>query len=234
MTISHPRYEMTGAPVSRNLDSVIVLAQGPSVSGRVIDAAGRPVKGARASFGYDRFAPTIPTATTNERGEFMLENCARGPSIVTVLADGFAPQTGDVRVEEHTRPVEIQLTEPGSVLRCKVVDIAGKPVAGAFFGADTWRGHRSLGFHVTTDNNGRFEWKSAPKDVVLYDAGKRGYMSSRHVPLTAEDRDHIITLHPELMITGRVTDAADRPAAAQVPPDPGSKEARSRIGPTGL
>ena len=46
-----------------------------------------------------------------------------------------------------------------------------------------------------------------PKDVVLYDAGKLGYMSSRQVPLTAEDREHVITLYPELVITGRVTDA---------------------------
>jgi len=151
VTISHPRYEMNGAPASRNLESVIVLAKGPSVTGRVIDAAGRPVEGARASFGYDRFAPTLPTVTTNERGEFTLENCARGPSIVTVQAAGFAPQIGDVRVEVHTRPVEIRLTEPGSVLRGKVVDIAGKPVAGAFFAADTWRGHRSLHFRANSD-----------------------------------------------------------------------------------
>ncbi len=60
VTISHPRYEMNGAPVSRNLDSVIVLAQGPSVTGRVIDAAGRPVKGARASFGHDTVWSPIP------------------------------------------------------------------------------------------------------------------------------------------------------------------------------
>ena len=34
-----------------------------------------------------------------------------------------------------------------------------------------------------------------------------GYMSSRHVPLTASDREQVVTLHPELVITGRVTDA---------------------------
>ncbi len=198
---------MTGGPASRDLDSVIVLSKAENVTGRVIDAAGRPVKGARASLGRDTFDPNHPAATTNERGEFTLENCERGPSIVTVLADGFAPQIGEVRVEEHTRPVEIRLTEPGSVLRGKVVDIEGKPVAGAFFGADTWRGHRSLRLHIITDKDGRFEWRNAPKDVVLYDAGKAGYMSSRHVPLTADDRDHIITLHPELVVTGRVTDA---------------------------
>ena len=233
VTISHPRYRMTGGPASRDLDSVIVLSKAENVTGRVIDAAGRPVKGARASLGRDTFDPNHPAATTNERGEFTLENCERGPSIVTVLADGFAPQIGEVRVEEHTRPVEIRLTEPGSVLRGKVVDIEGKPLAGAFFGADTWRGHRSLRLHIITDKDGRFEWRNAPKDVVLYDAGKAGYMSSRHVPLTADDRDHIITLHPELVVTGRVTDAqTGRPLPKfrliRV------NRARTLIGPTGL
>src|SRR5262249_7554385 len=155
VTVSHPRYRINGGPASRNLDSAIVLSKGPSLTGRVIDAAGRPVKGARASFGHDTFGPNHPTATTNERGEFTLENCERGPSIVPVQADGFAPQIVNVGVHEHTRPIEIQLTEPGSVLRGKVVDVDGKPLAGAFFGADTWRGHRSLRLHVITDKDGR-------------------------------------------------------------------------------
>ena len=113
-----------------------------------------------------------PTGTTNERGEFTLENCDRGPTIVTVQAEGFAPRIRDVRVEERTAPVSIRLTEPGSMLRGKVVDIEGKPVAGAFVGADTWRGHRSIEFRVDTDKDGRFEWRNAPKDVVLYDIFK--------------------------------------------------------------
>ena len=93
------------------------------------------------------------------------------------------------------------------MLRGKVVDIEGKPVAGAWFGADSWRGRRSIHFSVKTDKDGRFEWKNAPKDVVLYDVGKFGYMSSRHVPLTAMDREQVITIYPELVITGRVSDA---------------------------
>jgi len=183
-----------------------VLTKGPTVTGRVVDAAGLPVKGARAWIGGDNWVPNPPTGTTNERGEFILENCDRGRWFITVQAEGFAPKIGDVRVEAHTSPVEIQLTEPGSVVRGKVVDIQGQPVAAAFVGADTWRGHRLLHFRVDTDKDGRFEWKSAPKDVVLYDTGKLGYMSSRHVPLTASDREQVVTLYPELVITGRVSD----------------------------
>ena len=207
LSIDHPRYRRTGGIVSRSLDSSIVLTKGPTVTGRVVDAAGRPVNGARAILGHDTFVPNAPTGTTNDRGEFILENCDRGPSIVTVQAEGFAPRISDVRVDERTAPVEIQLTEPGSLLRGKVVDIEGRPIAGAFFGADSWRGHRSIRFQVNTDKDGRFEWKSAPSDVVIYGTGKFGFMSSRNIPLTAAADEHVITLRPELVITGRVSDA---------------------------
>ncbi len=206
LSVEHPHYRRNSGIVSRNLDSAIVLTKGLTVTGRVVDAAGRPVRGARAIIG-DSLVPNRPSGTTNERGEFTLENCDLGPTIVTVQAEGFAPRIQEVRVEDRTLPVEIRLTEPGSVLRGKVVDIEGKPVAGAWFVAGTWHGHTSIQFRVDTDQDGRFEWKSAPKDVVLYGTGKLGYMSSSPVPLTAADREQVVTLYPELVITGRVTDA---------------------------
>jgi beta-lactamase regulating signal transducer with metallopeptidase domain len=203
-----PRYQQGAGEIIASLgrDSVMILKKCLTVTGRVVDSAGRPVKGAGAFIGHDSFDPFTVTGTTNERGEFILENCAAGPKIVTVQADDFAPHVRDVRVDERTAPLEIQLMEPGSVLRCKVVDIEGKPVAGAFFGADSWRGRRSIHFTAKTDKDGRIEWRSAPNDVVLYHTGKIGYMSSRHVPLTATGREQVITIYPELVITGRVTD----------------------------
>ena len=104
-------------------------------------------------------------------------------------------------------PVVITLAEPGSLLRVKVVDIQGEPIAGAFFEADTWRTHRSIHFRTETGPDGRVEWRSVPKDEVLYDIGKSEYMSIRHVALTASEREQTVILHPKLVISGRVTDA---------------------------
>ena len=75
-------------------------------------------------------------------------------------------------------------------------------------GSDTWRGHRSIRFRVVTDKDGRFEWKNAPKDEVLYDIFKGDYMRRRLIPLPATGREQTVILYPELVITGRVTDAA--------------------------
>src|SRR5262249_20830024 len=145
--VEHPHHLPKGARVSHDLNSVTVLKKGLTVTGRIVDAAGRPVRGARVLFGPRRGGtPGPPRGTTNERGEFTLENCEPGPSIITVQAEGLGPRIEEVRVEEKTAPVEIRMTEPGSILRVKVVDIRGKPIAGAFVGADSWRGHETVQF----------------------------------------------------------------------------------------
>jgi beta-lactamase regulating signal transducer with metallopeptidase domain/thiol-disulfide isomerase/thioredoxin/protocatechuate 3,4-dioxygenase beta subunit len=207
LQVEHPRFRRGGGDVSRNLDSVIVLTKGLTVTGRVVDAANRPVVKARVFMGRDYFLPDASIGTTNERGEFTLENCNAGATIVTVQAEGFAPQIRDVLVDERTAPVVVTLSEPGGTIRGKVIDIEGKPIVGAFFGLESWRGHRSFELRLRTDKDGRFEWRSAPRDAVVFGAFKSGYMSSGHVPLMASDREQVITLHPELVITGRVTDA---------------------------
>ena len=88
-------------------------------------------------------------------------------------------------------------------------------------------------FPGSTDREGRFVWRSAPSDVVALRVGKFGYMSSETVPLTASDRSSVITLYPELVISGRVTDARDRPAGAEDPRDPGAGNPRARKRPIG-
>ena len=55
VNIEHPRYQKGGGILSRDLGSVSILTKGLTVTGRVADAAGRPVKDARAFMGYDMF-----------------------------------------------------------------------------------------------------------------------------------------------------------------------------------
>ena len=203
---THPHFRKSDVVASRNLDSVTILKKGLSVSGRVVDAAGRPVPRATAVLG-DIWGSNRPSATTDEQGRFTVENCDAGPSVITVQAEGYAPRIQDVRVNARTAPVEFQLLEPGVLLRCRVVDVKGNPVAGAMVYADSWRGHRSIRFQTATDAQGRFEWQSAPKDVVHYTISKHGMMSPRDAPLVASEREQTFVLYPELVITGRVTDA---------------------------
>ena len=66
---THPHFRQSDIVASRNLDSVTILKKGLSVSGRVVDAAGRPVPRATAVLG-DTWGPNRPSATTDEHGRF--------------------------------------------------------------------------------------------------------------------------------------------------------------------
>ncbi len=178
------------------------------MTGRVVDAAGRPVKGARAQLGDVPSRPPSRSARRTIAATFTLENCEAGPTIVTVQAEGFAPQIHDVRVEGKTEPVVVTLSEPGGdpprpgrrrrgqagrrrLRRRRHLARAAVALA---------PGHHRRGWPIRVA-------QARPVTSCVYDAFKRGYMSSRQVPLTASDREQVITLHPELVITGRVTDA---------------------------
>jgi thiol-disulfide isomerase/thioredoxin len=185
---------------------VIMLKKGFSGKGQVVDAAGRPVQGAKAVIGRSYWDARLPTATTDARGEFVLERCAEGSTVVTVQAEGLAPQLREVRVDERLGHLVFRL-EHGEGLRLRVIDVQGKPVAGAFVFGQTWRRYNTLALRGETDADGRFEWRSAPQDVVLYDIGRPGLMPRRNLPLIASEREQVITLNPRLVIAGRVTDA---------------------------
>jgi hypothetical protein len=204
---THPHYRSSHIVLTRNLDDVVRLSKGLTVTGRVINAIGRPVKGAKVVIGHSVWESKQPDSVTDDDGQFTLENCTFGPEIVTVQADGFSPHIHDVQVAEPTPPLIIKLSEPAHLLRARFVDVHGKPIAGVRIGAGTWRSHRSIRFDATTNEDGRFQWPSAPEDVVHYYTGKGDYMRYSNLPLKASDGEQTIVLYPKLTLNGRVTDA---------------------------
>ncbi len=216
MSVNHPRHRPGNAIVSRNLDSVTVLTKGLTVTGRVVDGAGRPVKGASAVIGHDTWGGSgPPKGTTNEQGEFTLENCDAGPTIVTVQAEGFAPSSATSRSRSGPRPLSSGWRSRDQRFASKSSTSRASQSPELISVADTWRTHRSIHFRAETGPDGRVEWRSAPKDEVLYDIGNSTYMWSREVPLTASEREQTVILHPKLVISGRVTDAeTGRPVPA--------------------
>jgi protocatechuate 3,4-dioxygenase beta subunit len=190
-----------------NNNNVLVLKQGPTVTGRVVDADGKPVPFATVRAGRDSFGTSDPETQTDRDGRFTLKNCQPGDSAVTVQADGFAPQFQRIAIAGQNEPLEFKL-EKGHVFRARIVDVDGQPIAGAFVSPDTWRGLRTVQQRMTTDQDGRVEWRSAPPDAVEYSIGKTGYMSLRNKLLSPGEEEQVVTMNPELVITGRVTDAA--------------------------
>jgi beta-lactamase regulating signal transducer with metallopeptidase domain/protocatechuate 3,4-dioxygenase beta subunit len=207
--VRHPDYRRDPGASGGGREWRTILAQGATVKGRVVDGSGKPVKGAQVDTGPAWLQDERKPVATDELGEYTLRNCEAGPAIVTAQAEGFAPEFREVTVPNRG-VVEAPVIRLGksSTLRVRVVDRAGKPVAGAYFGADTWRGHQwSLRVRIQTDAAGRIAWTSAPSDEVLFDIWKVGYMRRRHLPLKASNTEQVVTLDPELVISGSVTDA---------------------------
>jgi beta-lactamase regulating signal transducer with metallopeptidase domain/peroxiredoxin len=202
----HPDFMKGGLQVSLGKENVLTLKQGLQVQGKILDASGKPIKGAAVRLGFDRFGTDLPSGSTNDQGEFTLKNCQAGKSLVTAQADGFAPTLQEVSVSEETPLLTLQLEAP-SHLEVEVVDLAGEPISGAMVATDTWRGYRSLEFREDTNDQGLVSWKSAPADTILCDIMKSGYMAARHTPIAPKDGKKRVVLQPVLQVSGKVTDA---------------------------
>ena len=81
-----------------------------------------------------------------------------------------------MKVSTAVPQVEITLGRPHT-FKGRVVDPAGKPIAGAFVDPDVWKGvYRCLGAYLWTDADGRFRWDDAPDDELTVNVSKQGYV----------------------------------------------------------
>ena len=206
--IRHPGYLPTLGEVAGGPEVRSVLVRGVTVRGTVVDVDGTPIRGARVVLGRGLADVQVTSATADAAGGFELLGCPVGPTLATVQQDSFAPQVREVRVEpgDATPPVDFRL-EPGSTLRIRVVDPAGRPIPGATCAVDSYRGSRSLSHREKADADGRIVWRGgAPPDAIdlgIYAAGHQ----RRDVFLTAGPEEQVVTLAPELVVSGRVNDA---------------------------
>ena len=218
--LSHPDYisdshyyQTPAPPVTKLMDmtGVMVMKKGVTVEGTITDPDGAAVAGAIVAQGGDRFGRDYPKTTTDNNGRYRF-HCNPGPMVLTVVAQGWAPDLRQFNVQAELGPVDFRLRK-GRTLRVRVVDEEGNGLPGVSIAPDTWRTHRTLiglGVPRETDAEGIWIWDWAPDDAALYGIFKRGYMSLRKHSLTARDEECVITLRRPLEITGRVVDAESK------------------------
>ena len=133
-----------------------------TLSGRVIDAAGRPVVGATVLpyFVHDRPVPSLLSATTDANGRFKLDNVGvnkwPGGKPVTTSFDVRHPDYPATRGEAAALPADVVVTLRAGCLVTGTVadDVAGQPAAGVVISArrvDEWGES-----FVATDATGKF------------------------------------------------------------------------------
>lgn len=190
----------------RRMIGVMVMTRGVPLVGRVLDWQGRPIAGADVSQS-SRWRRPYATIRTRTDGSFEFPHTRLGEAIITVQAEGCAPDLKAIMVREEMAPVEFSLGPPQTI-RARVVDANGKPISGASVSVGKWRGYSySIKWNSETGADGCFEWKQAPKDEVLFYIGKQGYVSAYEVPLSAGLDQHVIVLYPPLRVRGYVLDA---------------------------
>ncbi|MBP87518.1 MAG: hypothetical protein CMJ64_12470 [Planctomycetaceae bacterium] len=107
-----------------------------------------------------------PTARTDDKGRFRFDAVSLDEYVLTVEADGYAPQHRHVKVGPQPELYEFSL-KPGRLVRGRVVDSQGKPISGVCVVLNRW--------HCHTDRRGYYHWSAeAPlAEQVAVKAHKR-------------------------------------------------------------
>ena len=92
-----------------------------------------------------------PVRETDARGGFEFKSVKLAEYVLTVEADGYAPQWRHINIDSDpkARSQEFRL-KAGRSVRGRVVDQTGKPVGGACVVLDAW--------HMHADPDGFFDW----------------------------------------------------------------------------
>ena len=111
-------------------------------------------------------AHQYPTQETDSQGRYRFDSVKLGEYVLTVEADGYAPQYRHLKVESKDEPQDFHM-KAGRKISNRVVDTEGKPMAGACVVLDNWHSH--------TDPDGFFHWSvEAPlPEKVTYRINKR-------------------------------------------------------------
>ena len=98
---------------------------------------------------------------TDAQGRFRFDSVKLGEYVLTVEADGYAPQSRNAKTGPGAKPQEFRL-KPGRKVLSRVVDNTGRPVAGTCVVLNRW--------HTHTDPKGFFHWAVAaplPEQVEI-------------------------------------------------------------------
>lgn len=193
------------------------LKSGFRLEGVVRDPSGKPVAGALVIRGDDPYGQWgSQEVVTDDQGHYRLPALPSGKLTVTVVAKGWGPLMVEFNLDRDGNKLNFELG-PGRPLNLKIVEPSGKPVSKCYVSVQEWRGKKSLynyshpnvinsGIPRRANDQGIYTWDWAPGDAVKYQIGTPGFIYQQ-VELTATGDQQMITLQPEIKISGTVTDA---------------------------
>lgn len=215
LTASREGYESSAARAEEGADVELVLRAQTFVSGVVLAAGDLPAPGVQVlARGAGRAA-----ATTGSGGEFRI--AVREPGPVTLLAHHSGFGAGELSVEAPASGLELRLSPLGAI-RARLVDAAGRPIAGGL--ATAFRaqgGPGEAGEALSTDSPSREDGAIALGGLrqgvyrVLFSA--EGFQGAERagvrVPATGDADLGDVALEAGFEISGAVLKEDGSPAA---------------------
>lgn len=147
-----------------------------TIHGKVVNAKGEPVLGVRIIAGRESYG-YMPMTWTAADGTYELGGLSVGNNVISFQNENHATHIAELRLEAgQTATLDAKLSH-GAPIRARVVDDAGKPVAGAWVTAERWNGYTTLGMRTVTDKDGTFEFAHAPEGDVEISIQQVGFGS---------------------------------------------------------
>lgn len=222
-------------------EAKLTLASGSPVSGRVVDDRGAPVAAARvrhsgASDWSQQANDRLDGVTTGADGTFRFDALPAGSVRFVATHPERAPGTSAlVTLDGKTEHTGVQIVvETGAIVRGKVVDGAGAPIASARVRLGETAGRRMIFApprQTYSSADGSFELKGVPKKqlsaVALHDSG-----SSQTVAVDTTTGDANVKLVIDIVgtISGVVVDPQGQPLeGVQVSAGPNFADNRQQL-----
>lgn len=200
------------------MDFQLEVEKHRTISGRVTDHTGKPVKDAKVSYGGSDADVDYREVLTDADGRYTLAEVDRSNNIVLVRAKGFAPEFRYVKAGSGPVAADFDL-QPGHSVGGSVVDEEGKAIEGVlicpavfndamtmYFVAGGW-GYQLFSQETTTDKEGRFTINDLPASGVFTDAVANGFARADAVSVKVDRTDNVIVLERPGCIRGTVLDA---------------------------
>ncbi|HTH46010.1 MAG TPA: carboxypeptidase regulatory-like domain-containing protein, partial [Candidatus Limnocylindria bacterium] len=202
-----------------NLTHVIKLARGYEVAGIVLGPDDKPFPGAKVKAGR-RWSDSNRDTTSGADGRFRLLNVKGELQAVTATADGYAAATKAVTPGTNVIELTLKLNQ-GGLLKGLVLDPDGQPVPQVQVSYDPqnvdyeWTQRNNVDWDGNTDEQGHFEWKSAPEGELEFSFFKEGFASRRGVKLKVGTEENVVRLSRPRKVLGVVGDYGTSQPIAQ-------------------
>lgn len=215
--------------------SVMMMKTGLTLTGKVIDAFGKPIANAllMPTHSVNRVNPdkglveTPYTARTDSDGIFTLTGLKKEAIEIVVDADGFAPAIVDVNMDiPEIKPVTFTL-HPGGTLSGIVTDMHGQPIQNVKIKMDHWKvkipkekcnqsaccdfkNYQILRRETRSDEKGLFELKGLPSfgelQTLFFEPSRTTYLPCvLYIPMPHTQKIEVV-LYPLPVFSGKVLD----------------------------